>query len=520
MRRAVSGDGPTALSPAAHPTLPRPPRWTKDPPPRTTSSPAIEALLAGSVEGVAPATDAFWAAVDERGTPLVDPVAPADGPTVGPRAGASTGAGPGVDDASVGRSDERIVTFLWRDRHGAGPGTRRVVLIANKLTDPSLPDESALERVEGTDVWWRAFRLSSAWRGTYVLDVDDEPAGEGGPDGTTTGTGGPGDPAASTRGPASLRPTPPRARGRWGALSGRTVRDARNPRTFPGPGGAPALSLLELPDAPPQPWNALPAGAPRGTVEEVRLPGLRDGDERRGWVYVPASGASGTGRRGSTPAPVPGATSVPEPHRLLVLLDGADWLGRRDAPTILDALHHAGRIPPTIALLVDSGVGPARTADLATGEPFLERLAERLPAWMRERYPVGDRREHLVLAGESMGGVAVLRAAQRSPELVGAVVAQSASLWWDGQEAADAPSPTVELLRGRPPVGVRVHLHVGRDEWILLGSHRAMGTALTDGGVEHALVEFEGGHDAVCWRGGLADGLIAVLGPAPLGGAT
>ncbi|MEV4421448.1 enterochelin esterase [Patulibacter sp. NPDC049589] len=433
-------------------TRPRPPRWTKHPAPRTAPSPAVEGLAAELAAGTdaASATAAFWAAAEVGGTPLVDP-APDD--------------------------DERIVTFLWRDRHGAGDGTRAVVLLANKLTDPTLPDESSLQRLPGTDVWWRAFVLSAAWHGTYALAADD----------------GDGPVEDAALGPAS----------RWRGLATRAAADPRNPRTFPGIHGGTPLSVLELPDAPPQTYSVLPAGARRGAVQEVAVPGLHAGEHRRAWVYVPP------------------ATAGPprEPHRLLILLDGDEWTGRRDAPTILDALHHAGRIPPTIALLVDGGDTATRWDDMTTGAPYLELLADGLPQWMRERHPVGPGREHVVLAGQSLGGLAVLRAAAHAPDRVGAVIAQSASLWWGGQAAADAPSPVVDELRARPPHGVRVHSQVGRDEWVLLHSHRALAGALRDAGVEHELAEYEGGHDAFCWRGGLADGLIAVLGPSALRGS-
>lgn len=437
-------DAPATPAPA----VPRPPRWTKDPPPPVAPSPAIAALaaeVAASPDDPGAPVAAFWAAAARTGVPLVEPV--------------------------PGRPGERIVTFLWRDRHGAGPGTCGVVLLANKLTDPTVPAQSALERLPGTDVWHRAFRLSTAWHGTYALAPDDGGAVA----------------EDAQLGPAS----------RWSGVATRPGPDPLNPRTFPGAVPGSTLSVLELPAAPPQPFARRPPGAPRGTLEEVAVPGLPGDPLRRAWVHVPAP---------------PGAASAEIPHRLLVLMDGDEWTGRRDAPAILDALHHAGRIPPTITLLVDGGDVATRWADMTAGAPYLELLAGTLPAWMRERYPVGPRREDVVLAGQSLGGLAALRAAAHAPERVGAVLLQSASLWWGGQGSAAAPSPAVEELRARPPVGVRVHARVGRDEWVLLRSHRALAGVLADAGVEHELAEYEGGHDAWCWRGGLAQGLLWAIG--------
>ena len=71
--------------------------------------------------------------------------------------------------------DDRAVTFLWRDRRGARLGTRTVVLLLNKVTDPSVWDRSVLHHIPGTDVWHRTYRLPSTWQGTYQLAPDDGP---------------------------------------------------------------------------------------------------------------------------------------------------------------------------------------------------------------------------------------------------------------------------------------------------------------------------------------------------------
>ncbi|WP_157251533.1 enterochelin esterase [Patulibacter americanus] len=410
--------------------------------------------------GPAQVLAAFWARIDRDGTPLVEEV--------------------------LGAPGERIVTFLWRDRHGTGPGTRGVLLLANKLTDPTVPEHSALERLEGTDVWHRAFRLASSWRGTYALAPDDGDA--------------PVEDAAL--GPAS----------RWRGVATRAQPDPRNPRSFPGVRGGCDLSVLELPDAPPQTHVKRGPGVPVGTVTAHEVPGLDD--VRRAWVHVPAGT---TGR----------------PHRLLVLLDGDEWIGRRDAPAILDALHHDGLVPPLVTLMLDGRATADRWGDMTAGAPYLDLLTRTLPDWARAHVPAlrDEAPGGILVAGSSLGGLAALRAALHAPDRVAGVLAQSASLWFPDQAAADAPSPTVRAFAAAPgagasaapsPVGaapaapsptgaasarVRFHVEVGRDEWVLLPAHRALRDVLVARGDDHVYVEYEGGHDALCWRGGLADGL-------------
>jgi len=66
------------------------------------------------------------------------------------------------------------VTFLWRDAAARG-----VLLMLNKVTHPTVPAESALERVPGTDVWHRSFRLRDDWRGSYQIAPDTLGHGRG-----------------------------------------------------------------------------------------------------------------------------------------------------------------------------------------------------------------------------------------------------------------------------------------------------------------------------------------------------
>jgi enterochelin esterase family protein len=60
---------------------------------------------------------------------------------------------------------------------------------------------------------------------------------------------------------------------------------------------------------------------------------------------------------------------------------------------------------------------------------------------------------------------------------------------------------------------VRFFLDVGSRERDLLTSVRLMRDTLLSRGYDVHYREYEGGHDLACWRGGLADGLVAALGP-------
>src|SRR5205085_9486593 len=107
-----------------------------------------------------------------------------------------------------------VVTFVWR----GDPATQGVVLQA-QLGHTRDPNENALTRLPNTDVWFRAYELRSDLRFTYDFQV----------------------------------------RGASGAT---TARDPLNPRV------AYDRSVVELPQAPPQPWVAARAGTPAGKVTQ------------------------------------------------------------------------------------------------------------------------------------------------------------------------------------------------------------------------------------------------------------
>jgi enterochelin esterase-like enzyme len=431
----------------------RPPRIPKYPPPEVVASPRIAALEQALAGGDRTAPAAFWAEVARTGTPLVEP-----------------------------RDDEpahRTVTFLWRDRHGDGAGTRRVVLLANKLTDPSVWDASTLHRLPGTDVWHRSFRLRADWRATYQLAPDDGPQSAGD--------------EAAVAGPPS----------RWGAASARAIADPHNARAFPSRYGSAPHSIVELPDAPPQPWVAPRPGVPRGTLSAHRLTSSILGNERDVWLYVPAA--------------------RPAPADVLVLLDGEDWATRLPAATILDNLIDAGRIPPTVAVMASTVDNATRWRELACHPPFLDFLADELLPWAAERHPISPDPARTTLAGRSLGGLTALFAALERPGRFGRVLSQSASLWWPSETEFDAGAgQLVDAFAavGGPPAdggsATRFHLEVGLQEWALLARHRHLRDVLAAQGRDVSYVEYHGGHDALCWQGGLADGLIALAGPPVL----
>ncbi|MDO3649708.1 enterochelin esterase domain-containing protein [Nocardia mangyaensis] len=338
---------------------------------------------------------------------------------------------------------ERIVTFLWRD-----DDAESVLLFVNRITDERDLDASMMRRVPGTDVWHLSYRMGSDWRASYAFSA--QYAGERAP-------------WLDTADHLALRR----------ALDAGAA-DPRNPLGSRNQAGQ-RLSIVELPDAPAQRWLAPRDGVARGTLTCREAPG--DLPVR---IYQPPE------------------TARCDTYPVVVFFDGEVWTGPQDVPTTLDNLIDDGLIEPCYAILIDSG-GTDRRWDLLGADGSIDRwLATELLPWARREYPIGARREDVTVVGQSLGGASALLALARYPDVVGRALSQSGSVWQDEVPAAILAAD----LRG-----TRVYVEVGAQEWVLVPLHRPVVESLRAAGAEVAYVEFNGGHDYACWRGGIADGL-------------
>ncbi|MFH8964252.1 enterochelin esterase [Streptomyces rimosus] len=438
-----------------------PPRTSRPAPAETVDSPRIVALAASVAGGRDAAVREFWAETEGQGTPLVEPI-PWD-------------------------PEHRAVTFLWRGTED----TRRVLLLVNGLVDRSHLVGSLMRRIHGTDVWHLTYRLRSDHRGSYAIAPD-------------TGGGRIRTAAAPEDGPADD------FQARLLPLLAEAGPDPLNPRTVPGRRQGAGSSVFELPDAPPPPGGPGPpaaataAAARRGLVERHRLTSAALAARRDVWTYVP-------------PGPLPdgGADA-------LVLLDGDMWCGRLGVQALFDRLIRDGVLPPLVVLAPDAVDNATRAREFGGRPAYVNFLAAELLPWAAARLPVTFDPSRTVVAGESLGGLTALYAGLAAPRRFGKVLAQSPSLWWrpggpgpvDGTDAADGPSWLAERYAGGGPRELRAHLRVGRYEGDMRKRCGELRDTLRGLGHSVAYTEYNGGHDYACWAGGLAEGLVDLLGRA------
>jgi enterochelin esterase family protein len=370
--------------------------------------------------------------------------------------------------------DERVlVTFVYR---GVGD-TNAVAAIGWIAGVGSLP---LLTRLMGSDVWYHTVAAPRGVRTAYCL-----------------------------------LPNPPATdiidmQHEWAALlrDGRIVTDPLNARTFQCGALSPIDSVLELPGAEPQPWLA-ERDVPRGTLAPHRFESEVLGGARVVWTYEP-----------------PGYDATAQ-HPVLVLFDGYGYANMSLQHT-LDNLIAEREIPPMVCALYQSA---ERNEELACNDSVVNALADDLMRnWLPARLSVTADPARTIIGGMSLGGLAAMHAALRRPDAFGNVISQSGSFWWGPgtQFPADMADKSIEwewltreaaipaksAIRAFMEVGVLETSPAGGRMPDMIMPNRRMRDALIAAG--HDVVtyrEFNGGHDYVCWRGSIADALIAIAGP-------
>ncbi len=338
--------------------------------------------------------------------------------------------------------DGHLVTFLWRD-DGA---TDHVLVVGGPATwDPIETD--LMERLPGTDVWFRSYRVEPGLVATYWLSPND-----------------------------SLQPSEQVLD--WVARERTFQADPLNPHRLrwpanPADPSTPAheRSVLvpgELPQAPPV------------RLDEHVVPSTALDNQRRVWVHrTPGAGAP----------------------RILVLLDGWVWARALPVASLLDGV--SDRTGPLVVAMVDALDEETRDRELECHPSFVRFLTDELVPFLRETY---DARGRIAVAGQSLGGLTAVFAALTAPEVVAVAGAQSGSFWWPRDEADRAQEAVRAMVRERPVADVAVHLETGSLEGSdMVDTARRLHEALAARGypVEHQ--ERHGGHDWLRWQLDLPD---------------
>lgn len=251
-------------------------------------------------------------------------------------------------------------------------------------------------------------------------------------------------------------------------------------------GNTEPASMLEMPSAPPQPWALRRPGVPRGEVRSVET-----GREWPATVHVYTPAGLGTQRAA-----------------LAVMFDAQAWMGL-DVTATFDNLIADGVVPPFIAVLLGYPFGPTRVRGLTRPEVHETYLLGELLPQLESEFRLGD----TILIGQSLGGLAAVGCALRSPGRFAGVASQSGSFWWPGGAEGEVSGDEVIASVGGGTAGTRFWVEAGAFEAGLVPPNRKLHQALSAAGLPVAYREFAGGHDFACWRAGLGDAIVYLLNP-------
>lgn len=368
------------------------------------------------------------------------------------------------------------VTFWWRDPAGTQQtsAVKRVWLYITGVTDHHKNARpQSLERIPDTDVWQWQGEFSPQWRGSYCF-IPSENADDFAPD-VFHGE----------------QPERMALREGWRKLLPQAMSDPLNAQSWRG-GRGHDVSALEMPDAPVQPGWDRPDTPYRQPVC-IEWHSRRLGNRRRIWIFT---------------------TGNDDPERpLAVLLDGQFWAESMPVWPALTALTLGRKLPPAVYVLIDVIDMAHRNNELPCNPDFWLAVQEELLPLVKQRTPFSDRADRTVVAGQSFGGLSSLYAALHWPQRFGCVLSQSGSYWWPHRGGQQEGLLIAQLKAGEKTArGLRIVLEAGRNEPLIYRANQAIYDELhTQQQVYWRQVD--GGHDALCWRGGLTQGLMTLWQP-------
>ncbi|WP_258858719.1 enterochelin esterase [Enterobacter cloacae] len=368
------------------------------------------------------------------------------------------------------------VTFWWRDPAGTQhtSAVKRVWLYITGVTDHHKNARpQSLERIPDTDVWQWQGEFSPQWRGSYCF-IPSENTDDFAPD------------VFHGEQPDRLA-----LREGWRKLLPQAMSDPLNTQSWRG-GRGHDVSALEMPDAPVQPgWDR--PNTPYRQPVCIDWQSKRLGNRRRVWIFT---------------------TGDDDPERpLAVLLDGQFWAESMPVWPALTALTLGRKLPPAVYVLIDVIDMAHRNNELPCNPDFWLAVQEELLPLVKQRTAFSDRADRTVVAGQSFGGLSSLYAALNWPQRFGCVLSQSGSYWWPHRGGQQEGLLIAQLKAGEKTArGLRIVLEAGCNEPLIYRANQAIYDELhTQQQVYWRQVD--GGHDALCWRGGLTQGLMTLWQP-------
>ncbi len=264
-------------------------------------------------------------------------------------------------------------------------------------------------------------------------------------------------------------------------------------------------------------WVELPGAAPQ--------PYLADRGHPRGELIVAERESSLLGYAHKVFRYLPPGYDPEHAYPLVILLDGDAYFTWSSFQITLENLIAEGAIPPVLVLALNAGKkdGQTQRNDEFTCNPeFMDFMHKELIPWFTSQHKVAPDPADRIFAGSSFGGLFAAYFALNHPDVVGKVLSQSGSYHW-GRDEDEVPYEWLVrefAFTDKKPVEFYMEVGALEGEYYWSGpnfphqviSHRHFKTILDMKGYKYVYQEYAGGHEMLSWRGGIAEGLIHLLG--------
>ncbi|MFZ4834857.1 enterochelin esterase [Rouxiella sp. Mn2063] len=383
--------------------------------------------------------------------------------------------------------DRIKMTWFWRDPQGseAHSATRRVYVDINGVTDHHSTSPASMQRLPDTDVWHWSTTVEHDWRGSYsLIPISDSHL----------------PPVFSTDDGERKR----QQRAWWISLFPLAIADPLNlyPANFTR--YSYPHCVAQAPSAPDQSvWLAADKAFKSQRCQHFVWESSQLGNRRDIWLY--ASGEAEDDAR----------------RPLVILLDGQNWIDGYPLLPVLESATTNGTLPAACYLFIDVIDSAHREKELPCNAEFWQAIQHELLPLAKQRMAFSDDGERTIVAGQSYGGLAAMYAGLHWPERFGRVLSQSGSFWWpnlqlmthfEQRHRLEAGWLTQQLQRSDvAPASLSIFMEAGNRESDIEFVNQQLYQALKAAGHRVSYRVFSGGHDALCWRGGLLDGLHQLL---------
>lgn len=190
---------------------------------------------------------------------------------------------------------------------------------------------------------------------------------------------------------------------------------------------------------------------------------------------------------------------------LVLLSDAEVWFLRLKLDQALDRAIATGHLPPVAVAAVGFTDSQHRRRLLTNFDAWYRHLHQSVIPWAQQKVNLNGQ---IILAGQSLGGLAALAVGLAHPQDFSAIIAQSPSLWWhDSPDASPQSLPhqvipwlVNETLTQASPRHPKTYLDVGIREGLSVAHMHGLSDAMTTTGWQHELSVVDGGHDYAWWR--------------------